>query len=170
MVGDKFYKLIYDESNHSKWEEFRRMAQSEGMGEECANLLRRMELEESDAEDENSHNEMTVDDESYSLGECLGDNNLMRDDQGKVCEQEDQMPDQEALLGDNDAEKDIGERKAKKRQKVQWGPTLRVDRPRRVPEDGMTIMQKAQALKEKKNTIKGMTQKPALLLKAMRIC
>jgi hypothetical protein len=49
-VGNKFYQLISEESHHSKWEEFRRGALSDSMNEDCANLLRRMELEESDSE------------------------------------------------------------------------------------------------------------------------
>jgi hypothetical protein len=65
----------------------------------------------------------------------------------------------------------------KKRQKRKWGPTLRIDRPRRVLEDGRTIMQKTQNLKEARNTIKGMTQKTSfafesnevLLRKAMSV-
>jgi hypothetical protein len=50
IVGNKFYQLISEESHHSKWEEFRRGALSDSMNEDCANLLRRMELEESDSE------------------------------------------------------------------------------------------------------------------------
>jgi hypothetical protein len=49
-VGNKFYQLISEESHYLKWEEFRRGALSDSMNEDYANLLRRMELEESDSE------------------------------------------------------------------------------------------------------------------------
>ena len=39
VVGNKFYSLIEDESNHSKWEEFRNLAT-----EDCSILLKRLEL------------------------------------------------------------------------------------------------------------------------------
>lgn len=52
IVGNKFTKLIEDESTHSKWEEFRKMAKSESANEECSQLLRRMELQDSDEEEE----------------------------------------------------------------------------------------------------------------------
>jgi hypothetical protein len=42
LVGNKFYQLIDEESNHSKWEEFRQLALSDNMNEECSDLLRRM--------------------------------------------------------------------------------------------------------------------------------
>jgi hypothetical protein len=44
-----------------------------------------------------------------------------------------------------------------------------VDRPRRVPEDGRTMLQRAHDLKKVRNSIKGMAQKTSLLLKAMKI-
>ena len=62
-----------------------------------------------------------------------------------------------------------GNLQAKKRQKRQWGPTIRVDRPRRVPEDGRTIMQRAQDLKENRNTIKGMTQKTSFAFESNEV-
>ena len=45
-------------------------------------------------------------------------------------------------------------KKAQKR-KTGWGPILRIPRPRRVPEDGKTVMQRAQELKKVKNLEKG---------------
>lgn len=50
IVGNKFKSLVEDKSNHSRWEEFRRMAKSETANEECSQLLRRMELQDSDEE------------------------------------------------------------------------------------------------------------------------
>jgi hypothetical protein len=52
VVGNKLYQLINDESHHSKWEEFRRMAKSGTMIEECSNLLKRMELDDSEGEED----------------------------------------------------------------------------------------------------------------------
>jgi hypothetical protein len=46
------------------------------------------------------------------------------------------------------------EKKVQKR-KTGWGPVLRVPRPRRGPEDGKTVMQRAQELKKEKNLEKG---------------
>lgn len=50
IVGNKLKSLVEDESNHSRWEDFRRMARSETANEECSQLLRRMELQDSDEE------------------------------------------------------------------------------------------------------------------------
>jgi hypothetical protein len=45
IIANKFLSLINEESHHSKWEEFRRMAR-EGVSKECSILLKRMELED----------------------------------------------------------------------------------------------------------------------------
>jgi hypothetical protein len=50
IVGNKWKSLMEDESNHSKWEEFRRMAKAASSQEDCSQLLRRMELQDSDDE------------------------------------------------------------------------------------------------------------------------
>jgi len=52
IVGNKWQTLMDDECNHSKWEEFRRMAKAGSSHEECSLLLRRMELQDSDDESE----------------------------------------------------------------------------------------------------------------------
>jgi len=52
IVGNKFNSMLEDESHHSKWEEFRRMVKTGSDHEECSQLLRRMELQDSDDEDE----------------------------------------------------------------------------------------------------------------------
>jgi hypothetical protein len=49
IVGNKFHSLLFDESHHSKWEEFRNLAR-EGFSDECSRLLKKMELEDSDEE------------------------------------------------------------------------------------------------------------------------
>lgn len=51
MIGNKLHQLISEESHHTEWEEFRKRAQSRNLTEECSNLLRKMELEEFDGED-----------------------------------------------------------------------------------------------------------------------
>lgn len=43
-------RLMEDEYIHSKWEEWRQILKSENAGEECSQLLRRMELQEYDDE------------------------------------------------------------------------------------------------------------------------
>ena len=52
VVGDKWKSVLSDESHHSKWEDFRRLAKTGSSTEECSILLRRMELEESHKEEE----------------------------------------------------------------------------------------------------------------------
>lgn len=70
IVGNKLQKLMSEESHHSKWEEFRKMAQSRNQTEECSNLPRRMELEESDGEDiDNVIEEEIHNEEKLSLDE-----------------------------------------------------------------------------------------------------
>jgi hypothetical protein len=36
LVGNKFYQLVNEESNHSKWEEFRQLALADNMNEDCS--------------------------------------------------------------------------------------------------------------------------------------
>jgi hypothetical protein len=48
IVGNKIKSLFTDESQHSKWKEFRQTARIETANEECSQLLRRMELEDSE--------------------------------------------------------------------------------------------------------------------------
>jgi hypothetical protein len=67
VVGNKFLQMISDESHHSKWEEFRKLAQTASMNEECTNLLRRMELEESYSDGETAMSEIGLDMEGMSL-------------------------------------------------------------------------------------------------------
>lgn len=60
IVGNKFKSFCEDESQHSKWEEFRRMAKSETTDEECSQLLRRMELQDSDEEQDVDMDDLTT--------------------------------------------------------------------------------------------------------------
>jgi hypothetical protein len=48
IVGNKLQSFLSEESHHSKWEEFRRMEKADTANEECSQLLRRMELQDSD--------------------------------------------------------------------------------------------------------------------------
>lgn len=126
IVGNKFKKLVEDESNHSRWEEFRKMARSEATNEECSQLLRRMELQDSD--------EVIEDDADMEFTQDVGE--------------------EEAF------QFEIRHDKKKQKRQPQWGPVQRMTRPRRYPEDGKTILQRAQELKEYKNLEKG--NKPSL--------
>lgn len=135
VVGNILYQLINDESHHSKWEEFRRMTKSGTMIEECSNLLKRMELDDSEGEEdsyviENENHEEDV----LSLGELIS--------QEKTVQME-----------------TVQEKETKKMQKRKLGPILRMDRPRRFPGDGRTMLQKAQDLKKAKNEGQGTFQK-----------
>lgn len=87
-----------------------------------------MELEASDNEDE-----INMEDEMISLEEA-------------------------DLISSGEAEeletKEVAVRKNQKR-KNGWGPIQRISRPRRVPNDGKTVLQRAQELKQVKNLEKG---------------
>jgi hypothetical protein len=51
------------------------------------------------------------------------------------------------------------EEKKPQKRKQKWGPIERIPRPRRVPDDGHTVLQKAQGLKAIRNLEKGKTTK-----------
>lgn len=154
IVGNKFYQLISEESHHSKWEEFRRGALSDSMNEDCANLLRRMELEESDSEVDTFKSEMAMDEELISLGELVKDKEANCVDKSQQVEDIQNVQVQEEVM-QPDGEQEVVQ--ANKRRKRQWGPSLRVDRPRRAPEDERTVMQKAQDLKKDRDKMQGCT-------------
>jgi hypothetical protein len=59
IVGNKLFSLIDNESQHSKWEEFRNLAKKD-VNEECSTLLQRMELEDSDEEPADQDDEIGV--------------------------------------------------------------------------------------------------------------
>lgn len=126
IVGNKLYSLINEESHHSKWEEFRKMAK-EGVTDECSDLLKRMELKDFDEEydllDEAKEEEIDQD-AGISLVEINLDTNMVAK---------------------------LKETKKNQKRKTKWGPTERMARPRRFLEDGRTIMQKAQDLKKAQN-------------------
>jgi hypothetical protein len=126
-VGGKYHNLE-EESRHSRWEEFRRFASRDNATEGCSTLLKRMELEASDNEDD-----MNMEDEMISLEEA----GLIPSGEAEVLE-----TDQVAV------------RKNQKR-KTGWGPIQRIPRPRRVPDDGKYVLQRAQELKQVKNLEKG---------------
>ena len=52
-----------EELQHSKWEEFRKLAKADTANEECSQLLRRMELQDSDNEEEELLQEVNTTDE-----------------------------------------------------------------------------------------------------------
>lgn len=58
IVGNKWQSLLEEESQHSKWEQFRRMAKNRSSHEECSQLLLEMELQDSDEEIEDQDQEM----------------------------------------------------------------------------------------------------------------
>lgn len=129
-VDNKILKLFKDPSQHSKWEEFRALAQKESMPTECLTLLQRMELEDSEGDED----------------EPVGLEGLSMQEMEKAGKMLDQV---------------IGkDRKPKRKQ--QWGPTLRIPRPRRHSEDGKTMMQKAQELRAAKDYGKGNKNKQTL--------
>lgn len=135
IVGNKFYSLINDESHHSKWEEFRKLAMNGTTTEECSDLLKRLELEASDEELEIGDDEtMTEQEESYSLGDLTQADPTVEEKSEVMKEKENQN---------------------KQKRKNKWGPNLRMPRPRRYLESGQTVMEKAQELKKFKNLEQG---------------
>ena len=67
---------------------------------------------------------------------------------GDELMQEDTIQMEAALIEDQQETK-------KQKRKTQWGPTQRIPRPRRYPEDGKTMMQKAQEYKSYLNLSRG---------------
>jgi hypothetical protein len=113
IVGNKWKSLMEDESNHSQWEEFRRMAKAASSQEECSQLLRRMELQDSDDEMD------TEDLEDISMQETLMEEDNIQLEAGLFEAKQD---------------------KKKQKKTTQWGPIQRTPRPWRYPEDGKTMM------------------------------
>jgi hypothetical protein len=70
VVKNKFYQLISEESYHSKWAEFRKMAQSAN-NEDCSIMLRKMELDDSESDGESAKSVLAQDNEVLSLGDLL---------------------------------------------------------------------------------------------------
>lgn len=50
IVGNKLQSFLEDESQHSRWDEFIRLAKASSSHEECSQLLRKMERQDSDEE------------------------------------------------------------------------------------------------------------------------
>lgn len=71
IIGNKMKSFLTEESQHSKWEEFRRMAKSETANEECSQLLRRMELQESDEEEDGMMEDLNSQEELVTQAEEL---------------------------------------------------------------------------------------------------
>jgi hypothetical protein len=96
-----------------------------------------------------------LEEDGFSLGDLV---QLNRTTQTKTTQ------DEEVFRGELESQKMADQPagvlvEVKKLQKRKWGPIQRMDRPRRVPEDGRTMLQKAQDLKKAKNSMRGMTQK-----------
>lgn len=139
LVGNKFYQLINEESTHSKWEEFRQLALSDNINEECSDLLKRMELEDSDSEVESDQSVVILEEDGFSLGDLV---QLNSSTQTKTAQ------DEEGFRGELESQKMVDQPEGvlvevKKLQKRKWGPIQRMDRPRRVPEDVRTMLQKS---------------------------
>jgi hypothetical protein len=131
--------LLNEESHHSKWEEFRRIAKQDIATEECSSLLSRMELEISEEEIEASDTEKMDEDEDLSSLQEEGFTQTELNKEALIIE--------EQLINKN------------QKRKNKWGPTLRFPRPRRYPEDGCTMLEKAQELKKVKNLETGTKHK-----------
>jgi len=129
IVANKALHDMLDESKKSKWEEFRKLAKAGSDTAECSFLLKQMELEDSEAEEEGCEET-----EFMSLDMDITSQKVVNLDK------------------ETELVQDKGNMNKRKKQ---WGPTQRVDRPRRFPEDGKTVLQRAKELKEQKNLCKG---------------
>ncbi|CAD6332621.1 unnamed protein product [Miscanthus lutarioriparius] len=109
-----------------------KLAQRDLATKECSKLLKRMELEASEDEEEIVAKE---EEEVFSLEES-----------GILPKHIEELEDKCSGKG--------GAKKNQKR-KTGWGTILRAPQPRRVPEDGRTVVEKAQDLKKAKNLEKG---------------
>lgn len=128
FAGKKVHGVGEEDSRHSRWEEFRKFASRDAATEECSTLLKRMELEASDDEEE-----------------------TLRDEDMISLEESGLLPNTKSVINEDQIEAD---KKAQKR-KPGWGPILRIPRPRRVPDDGRTVLERAQELKKIINLEKG---------------
>jgi hypothetical protein len=60
IVGNKWKHFIDDESHHSKWEEFRKLAKVGSAHEECSQLHRRLELQDSHDQEEELQQQLVM--------------------------------------------------------------------------------------------------------------
>ena len=123
IVGNRALHDMLDESQNSKWEEFRKLAKSVSDTAECSFLLKQMELEDFEAEEEGCE-----------------ETEFMSLDMDITSQKIDSLDKETELVQDKGN---------MNKRKKQWGPTQRVDRPRRFPEDGKTVLQRAKELKKK---------------------
>jgi len=125
-----------DSPQHARWLKLKEMADKSLDVAECSKFLKEMELLGSDNEGgpDFDDNALAWQEELAAAGRNIyGD--LMQ------CAEEEQ----EVKLQWGQTEKQL------KKEKVKWGPTQRVDRPRRHAEDGKTVLQRAEELVKYKN-------------------
>ncbi|KAG2662135.1 uncharacterized protein LOC120644440 [Panicum virgatum] len=126
--GQKQKRIADDSDPHSGWENLMKLAENGSTDAECSFFLRSMELEDSDEE------EMEAVIEETFLADAGVSNN-------------DQM-----VTSDPEIEVEVPkEAPVPKKKKTNWGPIQRIDRPRRFPDDGRTISQRAAEFTKYKN-------------------
>lgn len=130
IVGNKLQSLLDDSSQHLKWEDFRKIALQGSETVECSTLLQRMELADSEEEDE-----VMIEDEYLSMEEAR----IIQDKESQAAA--------------------VDDKKTKRKNK--WGPDLRISRPRRHPEDGKTVAQRAQEIRAAKDYGQGTKMLPS---------
>lgn len=110
------------------------MAKQDSATEECSSLLRRMELEVSEEEVDPRDTE--------NMGNAE-DMNILEEEVHQTDHEKELFIMEDQILNKN------------QKRKTKWGPTLRIPRPRRGPDDGKTMLEKAQEPKKLKNQEKG---------------
>ena len=129
MLLESALKMKESEATQqSRWEVFKEVNFQDLTTAQCVDLLREMELAES--EDEGSVNEEEHDVFSVEVIDTTR-RNLLEDFMKYVESQQ--------------------KKKEPELPSVKWGPTLRMERPRRHVEDGRTILQKAEDYIKQKN-------------------
>ncbi|XP_039780958.1 uncharacterized protein LOC120648300 [Panicum virgatum] len=124
----------------SKWMDFMKIAEGELSMAECSQILRNMELE--DSENEDLLSEIEIEEEMVPVSDLklkMEGRNLLNDfDYCKGNVETIDLP-MSAVRDGVLAAEELGKPKRKK----QWGPIQRDARPRRFVDDGRTMMQKA---------------------------
>lgn len=110
------------------------MAKQDSATEECSSLLRRMELEVSEEEVDPRDTE--------NMGNAE-DMNILEEEVHQTDHEKELFIMEDQILNKN------------QKRETKWGPTLRIPRPRRGPDDGKTMLEKAQEPKKLKNQEKG---------------
>jgi len=135
---DTTYGEHQEQKDITGWEKLRLLAEEESSREDCANLLREMELDEEDSEPDS---DFEINDELTTAEKILLYSSTKRN----------LFSDLEICADTQETQMDQPQDAVTKNKKQRWGPAPLCDKPRRGREDGRTMLQKAMDLKSYKN-------------------